>query len=91
MAGSIAADGARAALWIWLAVHFLLLALADLAASRTTLLGLPPIVFAIVLLDQRACRESVILGNLGVPLWLAPAVGGGVALALEVVVFSVWS
>ena len=65
--------------------------LLDLAASRTTLLGVPPIVFAIVLLDQRACRESVILGNLGVPFWLAPAVGGGVALALEVVAVSVWS
>lgn len=86
MTRAVVKDAAAQALLVWAGVHTVLLLLgASLVAAHSWVM--PPIVGVVVFLDQRACRETVFLANLGIRERVAPFTAVVTALVLELALY----
>jgi hypothetical protein len=90
MTRAIVTDAAVRALLFWACIHAVLsLFGAPLVAAHSW--AMPPLIAAIVLLDQRVCRESVFLANIGVGASVAPVAAGITGLLLELTLYGVFA
>ena len=83
MTRAIALGAARSALVIWACIHVVLGLREGPSFTVVTVVLVPSIVAALVLLDQRISNEAVFVANLGIRPSVAPLAAGLTALLLE--------
>ena len=87
MSRAIGLSAVRTGVLIWACIHAVpILLRAGPSFTVATLILVPPIVAALVLLDQRISNEAVFVANLGIRPSLAPLAAGVATLVLELAV-----
>lgn len=89
MKRAIALGAMRGAVFLWVCLHVVLLLLPGPSFTAVTVLFVPPLIGALVLLDQRVSNESLFLANVGIRPSVAPLAAALTGLALELAALAV--